>query len=234
MLEIETVCSIVRSLNPCFVFAKMLYENYGEHDDDYINDKINKISNEIRQLIFELVNTINDKTVVENSDDIERHSCHIKECSSLINSLKKPSYRKKIIKSYHSCFVDFQNGEDKHAYIYLIREREHYLLNQQVYKHGKTKVKQPCLYLPRLQHYKKESQLVVVREVSIDLVHDIEYTITRRFAEIFQCHSDGHEYFMGDAQAMTKEINKIIDAAEEQKLYTVLKTQTPSNQDGAK
>ena len=84
------------------------------------------------------------------------------------------------------------------GYIYLIREREFLDKNEKVYKHGKTCISDATLILPRLKQYKKGSELLFVMQVPIDKINIIESSITQRFKKLFDKHSDGLEYFIGD------------------------------------
>jgi uncharacterized C2H2 Zn-finger protein len=96
------------------------------------------------------------------------------------------------------------------AYIYLIREREFVRLNEQVYKHGKTRQKFPCNIINRLNDYKTGSELVMIKQVPEYLVDTIEQNITRTFKYCFERHEDGHEYFVGDPFKMMNIIDDII------------------------
>jgi uncharacterized C2H2 Zn-finger protein len=96
------------------------------------------------------------------------------------------------------------------AYIYLIREREFVRLNEQVYKHGKTRQKFPCNTINRLNDYKSGSELVMIKQVPENLVDTIEMIIRRTFKCCFDGHEDGHEYFVGDPYKMVDIIDDII------------------------
>lgn len=54
----------------------------------------------------------------------------------------------------------YKNLMFEYGYIYLIREREFVLRNEDVYKVGGTVQKTPSLQLKRLSNYKKGSQLL--------------------------------------------------------------------------
>lgn len=96
------------------------------------------------------------------------------------------------------------------AYIYLIREREFLQNNENVYKYGKTCCSDATLFVPRLKHYKKGSELVFIMQVPIHKVDIIESQITQRFKKLFERHNDGYEYFIGDPNTMIKEMIDII------------------------
>jgi len=105
-----------------------------------------------------------------------------------------------------------ESGNKKHGYIYLIREREFLLRNEHVYKHGKTCLSEANLALPRLNKYKKGSELLFIRQVPCHTVHIIESNITQRFKTVFEKHNDGYEYFIGDPFVMINEINNIVNS----------------------
>lgn len=96
------------------------------------------------------------------------------------------------------------------GYIYLIRKREHVRMREKVYKHGKTKIDNPTLFIPRFNAYDKGSELCYIRMVDSDKVDMIETKITHTFRRLFQKHSDGREYFVGNQTDMIHEIEKII------------------------
>lgn len=103
-----------------------------------------------------------------------------------------------------------EDMNDARGYIYLIRKREHVRMNENVYKHGKTKIITPTLVLPRLKAYDKGSELLYVRQVDVHKVDMIEANITECFRSLFTKHSDGYEYFIGDHSEMIREIERII------------------------
>jgi hypothetical protein len=100
------------------------------------------------------------------------------------------------------------------GYIYLIRRREHERMNENVYKHGKTKIGSPTLRLPRFEDYEKESELCYTRMVDVERVDWIETKITKTFMRMFTKHSDGRESFIGNYSDMIREIDKIINEIE--------------------
>jgi hypothetical protein len=94
------------------------------------------------------------------------------------------------------------------SYIYLIREREHYLNNEPIYKFGR------CTQLPdhkinRLYHYKKGSEIVMVLQCN-DVIHT-ENKIRVMFKQHFIQHIDGHEHYYGDVKIMKKIIWNIVN-----------------------
>jgi hypothetical protein len=94
------------------------------------------------------------------------------------------------------------------SYIYLIREREHYMKDENVYKFGR------CTQLPdhkinRLYHYKKGSEIVMVLQCKN--VIDTENRIRVIFKQRFIQHIDGHEHYYGDVNMMKKIIWDVIN-----------------------
>jgi hypothetical protein len=100
------------------------------------------------------------------------------------------------------------------GYIYLIRKREHVGMKENVFKHGKTKIAEPTLFLPRFEGYEKGSELCFTRMVDVEKVDMIETKITKTFMRMFRKHSDGREYFIGEYSDMIREIEKIINETE--------------------
>ena len=96
------------------------------------------------------------------------------------------------------------------AYIYLIREREFVRMNEQVYKHGKTRSRTVSLNVDRWRAYKKGSELILIKKVPVDHVDVIERKVTRTFSLHFERHPDGLEYYIGDPEEMTRIIDNVI------------------------
>lgn len=96
------------------------------------------------------------------------------------------------------------------GYIYLVRKREHVRMKENVYKHGKTTIRQPTVVIPRLQSYDKGSEVCYLQKVKLADVDAIEATITAKFKTMFTRHMDGREYFCGDCDKMILEIQNII------------------------
>lgn len=89
-----------------------------------------------------------------------------------------------------------------YGYIYLIREREFLLRNEDVYKLGGTIQKVPNLQIRRLKEYKKGSQLLTVCICDYKNVFDVEEKLKKIFNEKFKKHLDGTEYFIGNPTVM--------------------------------
>jgi len=99
---------------------------------------------------------------------------------------------------------------DKNGYLYLIREREFLLRNENVFKIGATVQQTPSLQLDRLKKYKKGSQLLYTSICNHKTVFDLETKIKKAFKKQFQKHSDGYEYFIGNPIQMIICINNIL------------------------
>lgn len=95
------------------------------------------------------------------------------------------------------------------GYIYLIREREFLLLNQNIYKFGKT-VQFPNNVIDRVKHYKKGSEICLIIHCDHKEVDIIETSIKQSFRTKFIQHPDGHEFFEGDVDEMERIILDII------------------------
>ena len=93
-----------------------------------------------------------------------------------------------------------------HSYIYLLREREFFRLNGNIYKIGKTE-QEPN---NRLAGYPKGSEVVLFMNVRD--CHAIEGKIIYIFKNIFKQRTDiGTEYFEGDRDYMIKIICDVIN-----------------------
>lgn len=90
------------------------------------------------------------------------------------------------------------------GYIYLIREREFLLRNEDVYKIGHHIQNTPTIMLKRINDYKKGSQLLCACICSADKVKQIEKNLKKIFKNTFKRHEDGHEYFIGDPNQMLR------------------------------
>jgi hypothetical protein len=102
------------------------------------------------------------------------------------------------------------NYEDlKHEAIYLLREREHIMLNNPIYKIGKTKQEG----LTRFSHYPKGSELILHMKVkNCDL---IEREIISLFKKKYSSTEFGNESFKGNELTLKKDIIDIILNEEE-------------------
>lgn len=99
-------------------------------------------------------------------------------------------------------------NEQNVSYIYLIREREHYLKGEPIYKFGRS-TQLPDHKINRLYHYKKGSEIVMVLQCKN--VIDTENKIRIMFKQNFIQHKDGHEHYYGNVNKMKKIIWDIIN-----------------------
>lgn len=94
------------------------------------------------------------------------------------------------------------------SYIYLIREREHYMNDKPIYKFGRS-TQLPDHKINRLYHYKKGSEIVMVLQCKH--VVETENKIRILFKQYFIQHIDGHEHYYGDVNLMKKIIWEVIN-----------------------
>ncbi len=94
------------------------------------------------------------------------------------------------------------------SYIYLIREREHYMNDKPIYKFGRS-TQLPDHKINRLYHYKKGSEIVMVLQCKH--VVETENKIRILFKQHFIQHIDGHEHYYGDVNLMKKIIWEVIN-----------------------
>jgi hypothetical protein len=193
-------------------------------EKDSIKELKNIISKEVRLKYKNLADYYVQKSCnMKVKNDIETALALGVAFNNNVVKLNTIKFVNEIVKVCESCFMIDINmfsqhliknekpNENKYAYIYLIREREFVRADEPVYKHGKTKMTEPNLFLSRFSAYKKNSQLIMVKDVPLHLVDIIETHITNTFKNMFNKHTDGHEYFIGDPLVMTKEIDNIIN-----------------------
>lgn len=93
---------------------------------------------------------------------------------------------------------------DKVGYNYLIQEREHLMLNQQVFKTGMS-VQFPNNQIDRLkQGYKKGSKILFIACCKPEEARERETKIKNELKKKFKNHTDGIEHFIGDYKEMMK------------------------------
>jgi hypothetical protein len=98
-----------------------------------------------------------------------------------------------------------KNSEiDKVGYNYLIQEREHLILNQQVFKTGMS-VQLPNNQIDRLkQGYKKGSKILFIACCKPEEARERETKIKNELKKKFKNHTDGIEHFIGDYKEMMR------------------------------
>ncbi len=87
----------------------------------------------------------------------------------------------------------------RNEYIYLFREREHILLNNNFYKIGKT----IQIGIKRFNNYKGGSEIILLKKVNDCLF--MEQQIKKLFKEKYELF-EGRETFIGDVDEMEEEI----------------------------
>jgi len=93
---------------------------------------------------------------------------------------------------------------DKVGYNYLIQEREHLMLNQQVFKTGMS-VQFPNNQIDRLkQGYKKGSKILFIACCKPEEARERETKIKNELKKKFKNHTDGIEHFIGDYKEMMR------------------------------
>ena len=101
---------------------------------------------------------------------------------------------------------------DSSGFIYLLQEREFIILNQPIYKIGRTSQHG----LTRFYQYPKNSKLILYSDC-IDCVK-IEKELINLFNTKFKKRNDiGNEYFEGNKFEMKKIINELIEKEENEK-----------------
>jgi hypothetical protein len=98
------------------------------------------------------------------------------------------------------------NIEECH-YIYMLRPKENVSHNENVYKIGKTKVKNLDVNISRLTSYGKGTEIVCLNQCkNCDI---LEREILEEFNKKFDRHKFGNEYFIGDKYEMLKLIGEL-------------------------
>jgi hypothetical protein len=99
------------------------------------------------------------------------------------------------------------NNEEYH-YIYIVRPKENVRHEEDVYKIGKTKVKNVELNISRLTSYGKGTELVYISQCNdCDI---LERAIIEEFNKKFDKHTFGNEYYVGDKYEMIKTIGELL------------------------
>ncbi len=111
---------------------------------------------------------------------------------------------KPITKTISNDIVDDLN---EYHYIYMLRPKENVLHKENVYKIGKTKIKNFNNNFPRLSTYGKGTEVIYLLQCSdCDL---LERKIIEEFNKLYSKYQFGNEYFVGDKFNMISTILKI-------------------------
>lgn len=97
-----------------------------------------------------------------------------------------------------------------HAYIYLIREREFLLRNEQVFKIGRSAQFADRVIKRVATGYKKGSEIWLTIRCPILLYKEVESSLKSTFCHRFEKHGDGSEYFKGSPLDMIKLITDVV------------------------
>jgi len=137
-----------------------------------------------------------------------KHSKNVIEKKEFLKRVKSCISQNKTRENDDVVEIMEDDGSVRLGYIYLLREREFLKNDEKVYKVGRTLQKGASLTIDRLKAYKKGSELLFIREVAGDNVKNIETSIVKSFESKFMRHSDGNEYFIGNAEIMIDIINE--------------------------
>lgn len=100
--------------------------------------------------------------------------------------------------------VDVGAVERRGGHLYILKTREHFRQNENIYKIGKTEN-----MTRRLSRYPKESQLL--KEYEVNDRHACELKLMDSFASRFRLRSDiGREYFEGDIHEMLRVFDEVV------------------------
>lgn len=167
-----------------------------------------------------------------NKEDMRRHLYkREKPCSGVISNIELTDEIKQYIlanriyqepKISKTAKVAKEKSEiiklDQHAYyhyIYLVRPDDSVLSKHNVYKIGKTILKQKTVNLSRLTSYRQGSELIIVCQcINANLM---ENEIIKKFREEFKS-AYGNEYFVGSKYKMINIISDILDKEEKDEI----------------
>jgi hypothetical protein len=98
--------------------------------------------------------------------------------------------------------------EEKLHYIYLLRPKENVEHNENIFKIGKTIIKELTVNIQRLTLYGKGTELILIKKCIN--AHICERKILKEFNKEFAKHKFGNEYFIGNPIKMDNIICDII------------------------
>jgi hypothetical protein len=130
---------------------------------------------------------------IELTDEIKKHILEnrIYRIPKKITNISKP-----------------ENNNEEYHYIYIIRPKENVLHDENVYKIGKTKLKNLELNISRLTSYGKGSEFIYISQCSdCDI---LERAIIDEFDKKFDKYTFGNEYYVGDKYEMIKTIGELL------------------------
>ncbi len=100
------------------------------------------------------------------------------------------------------------NGINSCQYLYLIREREHVLHCEEVYKTGQTIAEERSMTINRYHTYGKGSEIILIIQC-IDCVA-LEKKVLKVFNDTFKKHIFGTESFIGNKKEMCAIITEMV------------------------
>lgn len=149
--------------------------------------------------------------------NMRTHFSKIKICPSIKNEIELTDTVKKYILDNRAYKIpkilklskeEIVLSEEIRHYIYLIRPKENVKNNQNVYKIGKTKLKELTANFSRMSGYGKGTELIKISKC-IDC-DKLERSILEEFNSNFKRYDFGSEYFIGSEMQMCKIIDRIL------------------------
>jgi hypothetical protein len=110
-------------------------------------------------------------------------------------------------KNTNTLRAEIINNNEEYNFIYMIRPKENVIHEENVYKIGKTKSKNPDINISRLTSYGKGTELVFITQC--DNCDTLERDIIDEFTKKFNKHIFGNEYFIGNKYEMLETISKV-------------------------
>jgi hypothetical protein len=99
------------------------------------------------------------------------------------------------------------NNIEEYHFIYMIRPKENVRHNENIYKIGKTKVKNPDINISRLLSYDKGTEIIHLQQCNNCNI--LEKELLEEFTKKFNKHTFGNEYFIGDKYDMLELIGEL-------------------------
>ena len=153
---------------------------------------------EIDQEISDLKGIV--KTLKSNFESIKIKN----DVTSLNSATEKPEIETENIETTKETEIETEKIETEVGYNYLIQEREHLMLNQQVFKTGMS-IQSANNQINRLkQGYKKGSKILFIACCKPEEARERETKIKNELKKKFKNHTDGIEHFIGDYKEMMK------------------------------
>lgn len=153
---------------------------------------------EIDQEISDLKGIV--KTLKSNFESIKIKN----DVTSLNSATEKLEIETENIETTKETEIETEKIETEVGYNYLIQEREHLMLNQQVFKTGMS-IQSANNQINRLkQGYKKGSKILFIACCKPEEARERETKIKNELKKKFKNHTDGVEHFIGDYKEMMK------------------------------